>query len=597
MTILEERVAAVRMLAEERADAIAAEDWDRVQFVERHAPRYVLEADGYEAWLAALFPTYTSAPLAAHHHEFWQWVWSVQAGVSPDVDPVNVWNRGGAKSMSMELALVAMGAMGVRSYALYVCNTQDRANDHVGVTISELFESPELARIYPTFSRRLVSEYGVSRGWRINRLRTGTGFTIDAIGLDKAVRGVKLGRFRPDIIVLDDIDEPHDTEATTRKKVTSITRGLLPSGAPHLAVMAGQNLIHPTGVFARLAGMLPPGTPFSELLHRRRVSGPIPAVDGLVIARRPDPAPEREGQEKATIIAGRPTWEGLPVEALQAELDRMGETAFRAEYQHEVHALEGAMYEKVLPLVQRLTVDGVDALRELVGTLTRTTVWCDPAVTNKAASDAHGVQADGMHADGTIYRLRSWEQRGSPRDTVKRAIGWAFDLGSDHVGIETDQGGDTWYDTFAAALREYLEENPELLACVVCHQPAERHAVQVPVDVVGLDPIEHPEACPGYLPRPVPTMLDDKAGYGHGPKQERSARMLADYERPGNRIVHVYGYPDDSTALDAALGRVFIREPFDLADAAYWSWYWLRQHGEGSTGADAAAAVGRVRRR
>lgn len=594
MTVLESRQAAVSQLARAARAASAAEDWDRLAYIERIAARRLLELDGYEAWLRAIYPEIVSAPFAPHHHDFWQWAWSIEADTMPREHKVVIWNRGGAKSMSMELACVAWGAMQQRRYVLYVCDTQERANDHVGTTISELFEASELARHYPRFARRLISEYGVSRGWRINRLRTGTGFTIDAIGLDKAVRGVKLGRFRPDVVVLDDIDGQNDTEGTTRKKVGLITRGLLPAGAPHLAVMGGQNLIHPTGVFARLAGLVPAGTPFSEFLASASVSGPVPAVEGLVIARRPDP--DRPGREKATIIQGEPTWEGLSIEKCQAALDLSGETGFMAEYQHKVDALEGAMYEKVLPTIERVKVDGIDGLHELVSKLLRTTVWCDPAVTNKQSSDAQGVQADGISAEGRIYRLRSWEQRSSPRTAIKLAISWAIELGAGHVGIETDQGGDTWYDTFDAALREYIDENPDLTRCGLCERFAGEHLAQRPADLYGVSPQQNPDACPGYLPRPMPTMLQDKAGYGHGPKQERSARMHADYERPGNLIVHTYGYPDDSTALDASLGRVFIREPFDLADAAYWSWNWMRISGEVSTGADYSSTLGRVRR-
>lgn len=496
----------------------------------------VLECRGPQAWLRELFPAHFSGPFAPFHDEFWQWVWRVTPGVRPDAF-VGIWFRNAGKSSATEAAVAALGARGRRRYMLYCADSQDRADDHV-TNVALLLEDERLAKLYPSFARRKLGKYGPQRGWRRNRLWTETGFTIDALGLDRAVRGVKLEDRRPDGLVFDDIDKALDTEGTIRRHVTTITRDILPAGSTDVAVMAVQNLVHPEGVFARLADLVPEGAAFSELLTRRVVSGPIPAAEGLVIERRDDPS--RPGRTRATIVAGRPTWERNDLGTLQAALDDFGETAFLAEYQHKVDQLEGAMFENVLPLVRRVFVsgpdratdaDGIDGLHELVARLDRTTVWCDPAVTDKDSSDSYGVQADGIDSEGTIWRLRSWEQRSSPRATLGLAIRWAYELGSGHVGVETDQGGDTWYDVYDRSLGEVLDEEPSLR---------------------GL---------------PVPIMLEEKAGTGHGPKQERGARMLADYERPGPPIVHVYGYPDDSTALDEALGRVFIRKPFDLADA------------------------------
>lgn len=554
----------------------------------------VLELHGPEAWVHALFPGHFSGPFAPYHHDFWRWVWNIVPGVRPEAF-VGIWARSSGKSTIAEAAVAALGARGRRRYGILICDTQDRADDHV-TNVALLLEDDRLAEMYPAFCRRRLGKYGPQRGWRRNRLWTETGFVIDALGLDKAVRGVKLESQRPDLFVLDDVDKALDTEGAIRRHVTTITRDVLPAGAQDVAVMAVQNLVHPEGVFARLADLVPEGAAFSELLTRRVVSGPIPAMDGLVIERRDDPS--RPGRTRATIIAGRPTWERNTRESLQAALDDFGETAFLAEYQHVVDRLEGAMFENVLPLVRRVTVtgddrattaEGIDGLRELVGQLDRTTVWCDPAVTEKDSSDSYGIQADGLHPNGDLYRLHSWEQRSSPRATLKQAILWAYEIGSGHVGVETDQGGDTWYSVFTLALSDVLDENPALGACTCGHLQA-RHAGE------GCEAGGCP--CRAYMIAVTPpVMLEEKAGTGHGPKQERGARMLADYERPGPPVVHVYGYPDDSTALDAALGRVFVRKPFDLADAAYWSWRWLAVSGPPTSGADVAAALGPIRRR
>ena len=159
-----------------------------------------------------------------------------------------------------------------------------------------------------------------------------------------------------------------------------------------------------------------------------------------------------------------------------------------------------------------------------------------PAVSSTDQSDAHGAQADGIGTDGTIYRLWSWEQRATPEDALRRALLKAVELGAEAVGVETDQGGDTWQPTYRAAWDGLVADGSV---------PAETR-------------------CPEFRAA--------KAGAGHGPKTERAGRMLQDYER--GRLVHVLG---THTVLERALRRFPRAKPFDLVDAAYWSWQDLRE--------------------
>jgi phage terminase large subunit-like protein len=163
--------------------------------------------------------------------------------------------------------------------------------------------------------------------------------------------------------------------------------------------------------------------------------------------------------------------------------------------------------------------------------LERVVVWVDPAVTSTDQSDAHGIQADGI-ADDIIYRLYSWEGRTSPDDVIRRAILKAVELGAECVGVETDQGGDTWQSVY---------------------------------DRVW-DALVTAGAIPDGAPKPL--FRQEKAGAGHGPKAHRASQMLAAYER--GEIVHVVG---THGPLEAGLRRFPLTKPFDLADAAYWAWH------------------------
>lgn len=402
---------------------------------------------------------------------------------------------------------MAIAARQARRYGIYVCETQEQADDHVQ-NVAAMLESTAFAGHYPASASRLLNKYGSSRGWRRNRLRTQGGFTLDAIGLDTAARGAKIDEDRPDLFVFDDLDGELDTLAAVEKKKTVVTKKLIPAGAVDLAVLGCQNLVHADSLFAQLADGR------ADFLANRIVSGPHPALRDLEYE-------QRDG--KFVITAGEPTWAGQSLERCQAILSDIGLSSFLTECQHEVEETQGGLFGHVE--FQHCNWDEVPDL-------VRIAVWVDPAVTDTDGSDSYGIQADGLASDGTIYRLYSWEDRTSPEDALRRAVLKGLELKVDHVGIETDQGGDVW-----------------------------RPAYHFTCDRLVKD---------GTLPAGTrfPALAWQKAGSGHGPKVHRASQMLADYER--GRFIHVRG---THRVLERALKRFPLRKPFDLTDAAYWGWW------------------------
>lgn len=227
---------------------------------------------------------------------------------------------------------MAVGYRRARRYVLYVSSTQQQADDHVA-NVAGLLESERLASADHRLAERSIGKYGNSRGWRRNRLRSAAGFTVDALGLDTAARGVKLDEVRPDMIVLDDIDDAIDSPETTRKKIVAITQKLLPAGSSDVATLAVQNIVQHEGVFARLAGL---ASEPADFLADRVVSGPHPALRGFQAEKQPD--------GKWLIISGTPTWDGQDLEICQQQVNDWGIKAFRAEAQHERTPPEGQAF-------------------------------------------------------------------------------------------------------------------------------------------------------------------------------------------------------------------------------------------------------------
>jgi hypothetical protein len=278
-----------------------------------------LEALGWDAWLSELFGTYVKAGFAERHVDFWTWVWSILRGVRPEPF-IGIWPRGGGKSTSGELATVAIGARGVRAYVLYICETQDQADEHVG-NVGSMLESPKVEEYYPALATRRIGKYGSSKGWRREQLRTASGFNVSGIGLDVARRGAKLDEYRPDVIIFDDIDDITDTPQITEKKIATLSKSLLPAGSIDCAVLGMQNLIHANSIFSRFVDGR------ADFLTDRVVSGPFKAVEGLQYAIV-------DGQP--VITGGRPTWQGQNLARAQEQMRTWGVSSFLSESQQEV---------------------------------------------------------------------------------------------------------------------------------------------------------------------------------------------------------------------------------------------------------------------
>jgi hypothetical protein len=397
----------------------------------------------------------------------------------------------------------------------------------------DMLESASIERYYPELGKREIGKYGAARAWRRQQLRTASGFVVDAIGLDTAVRGAKVKERRPDFIILDDLDGKHDTHKATTKKIETLTASVLPAGSRDCAVLAIQNLIIPNGIFARLANI---ANEPADFLADRIISGPHPAVEDAIVE-------QQDGKFK--LVSGTPTWEGQSLVVCQSNIDTWGYTAWRQEGQHEVDDAPGGIWDHIE--FQRVDFDDVPAIE-------RGAVWIDPAVTSTDKSDAMGIQADGLGVDGKLYRFYSWEAITSPADALERAILMCLELGFATVGIETDQGGDVWIPAFDHVWNELVKGGK-----------------------VGADARK-------------PTLAQAKAGAGHGSKIARNQRMLLDYER--NKVVHVRGL---HMALERALVR-FPKKPLDLADVAFWGWHHLMEQGSGKA-VNLAQALAQRRRR
>lgn len=276
-------------------------------------------------WLEGNFPHVCGSGFAPRHIRLWKWLEALRPGVSPKAF-VAAWPRGGGKSTTVELACARLCVTLKRRFVLYVSESQAQANKHVG-SIATLLENLGV--------ERSVNPYGVARGWRMDMLRTANGFNVLALGLDASSRGIKLDEFRPDMIVLDDIDGLHDSAEITAKKAETITNTVLPTGSTDVAVLFVQNVIAEDSLMAQLidgrADWLQDKEPVS--------------VEPAIVDPQFTSAPEPDGTKRWVVTGGTPTWEGQSIVACQKLIGLIGLQAFLRESQHEVRGAHGIFFD------------------------------------------------------------------------------------------------------------------------------------------------------------------------------------------------------------------------------------------------------------
>lgn len=371
------------------------------------------------------------------HIELWQWGSSIQLESSPSPF-VALWSRNRGKSSHAEILTADLGARGKRRYCMYVSETQDQADKHVA-TISHILESEQMASYYPDVGQPRLGRNG-SRRWNRQMLTAANGFTVEAIGLDKAIRGHKIDWIRPDLIIFDDIDGKHDTEAATKKKETTITASIIQAGAENCAVLFVQNLIHHDSIAHRLS-KLPNEDGAADYLTNRIISGPYPAVEDLEYEfKRQD-----DGSYRWVITNGRSLWRGFTIEVCENELNRSGPTSYEIESQHEIDTDD----PNALLTTEQINATRVSSHPDLY----RIGIGVDPSGgAGQCGIVAGGLARMGREAHGYTLGDFSTPMGASSLTWGEAVLRAYYSLGADVIFVERNFGGDMAANTVRTAV-------------------------------------------------------------------------------------------------------------------------------------------------
>ena len=299
-----------------------------------------LLARGWRVVLPILFPHIFSGEISAAQAQYWDLFWEVtfllrdkKKVPKKKLKRLLIWGRGLAKSTTIEVAALMKGAILNGGYCLYVCETQDQANEHIS-NIRDLIENPEsrFAQYFPQMAAPKQKKFGKSdEKWTEELFVCANGWVCRAKGLTAKMRGIRYHNQRPDDIKIDDIDDVNDSITLSMRKLRLMTASIFGTQATLTTIDFAQNLIGENSVLSQIY------TGKADALGERTSIGIVKTFVKLDLEQWQD----SDGRVRWRILpTSIPTWAVIDIEVAQGYLDDVGRDVFLAEYQNEFDHLK-----------------------------------------------------------------------------------------------------------------------------------------------------------------------------------------------------------------------------------------------------------------
>jgi predicted phage terminase large subunit-like protein len=206
------------------------------------------EVTGFEYFDSTYFPHYGKAAPSELHKYLYQRLPQVVLSTAGQRDAIAA-PRGEAKSTKVSMSFVLWCLITEKKwYPIIVMDAFEQACEMLEAIKAELEANPRLQGDFP-------EACGQGKVWRAGVIVTSTGRKVEAFGSAKKIRGRRHGPHRPDLAVMDDIenDENVMTPAQRDKLQRFVTKGVLNLGPPDDsmdAIIIG-TVLHYDSVLAR----------------------------------------------------------------------------------------------------------------------------------------------------------------------------------------------------------------------------------------------------------------------------------------------------------------------------------------------------------
>lgn len=159
--------------------------------------------------------------------------------------------RNSAKSTLVTLSYSLWSILGrqQKKFVLIICQTQSQARQHMANIRSELESNKLLKSDLGPFREESGGEWAMS-----SLVFSNTGARISIGSLDQSIRGLRHHEHRPDLVILDDIEDLNSTKTFDSREKTFnwFTREIIPLGDVDTKVVIVSNLLHEDCLVMRL---------------------------------------------------------------------------------------------------------------------------------------------------------------------------------------------------------------------------------------------------------------------------------------------------------------------------------------------------------
>lgn len=304
--------------------------------------------DDFELFVGTYFPHYVRSPHKSELHRYLftrlpEIVTSAQGEADAIAAP-----RGEAKSTLVSQLFVLWCLLTARKrYVVIVMDSIDQAYPMLEAIKAELAFNPRLLMDFPEGS-------GQGRVWQAGTIVTANDAKVQVAGSGKKLRGLRHGPYRPDLAVLDDIenDEQVRNPAQRDKLQAWVSKTILPlggAGAKYDVVYIG-TILHYDSVLSR--------TLANPMWRAARFRALIQWPDNLVMWDAWEAILRRDGEAEADAFYQRHakkmeqgaqvSWAARPLLALMKIRARDGHDTFDSEYQNDPVAGDNAPFAKAI---------------------------------------------------------------------------------------------------------------------------------------------------------------------------------------------------------------------------------------------------------
>lgn len=304
-----------------------------------------LAPDGFEFFCRTYFPHYIKSPEKSRLHEYlYRRLPEILADPTGQNDVIAA-PRGEAKStICTQLFSLWCVAKRAKWYILVLMDAFDQAATMLAAIRAELEANPRLQLDFPEIC-------GEGRVWKEGVMVTRNGVKIEGAGSGKRLRGRRHGPHRPDLAVLDDIENDDNVRSPEQRDKLEgwVDKAVLNVGAADgsLDVVYIGTTLHYDGVLARKQrNPLWRSIKFASILRWPDRRDLWDQWEEILRNEGPEAADLFYGERKGLMNAGAEvSWPGVrPLLALMRLRVKIGHAAFDSEQQNDPVSNEDALF-------------------------------------------------------------------------------------------------------------------------------------------------------------------------------------------------------------------------------------------------------------